>query len=198
VDLGLQLLDLGVGLVVALVVARLAQLGSRLALGLALGLLGGGDLGLDVGDRTPDDGPGERRHRGVHDLRALLGDLRQQGRAPDSEGLRDLAEGRVGVLGVGEVEQRADRQPGGAAEQDPEGPAQDADQQPDQPAGGRIREAGVADLVLDLDVAVLVSDDDGGLVEPDLPLRRELVQRGHRLEGAIVVGESHDDHVLGA
>src|SRR5215208_8106811 len=51
IELGLQLLDLGVRVCLALLDATLVQLPARLALGLPLGLLRRGDLALDVDGR---------------------------------------------------------------------------------------------------------------------------------------------------
>src|SRR5215216_2055066 len=49
--LGLQLLDLVLGVCLAVLEAGLTQLLAGLMLGLALGLLRGGDLAFDVGER---------------------------------------------------------------------------------------------------------------------------------------------------
>jgi hypothetical protein len=58
--------------------ASLVQLLASLVLGLPLRLLGRGDLLFDVDRRPPQDLATEARHRGVDDLGALLGDLRQE------------------------------------------------------------------------------------------------------------------------
>jgi hypothetical protein len=89
-------------------------------------------------------------------------------------GLRDLAEHRVGVVGVGHVVQRADEQPGRSSEEDAERPSEDPDEQADDPAARGAGEVVVADLILRLDVPVVAAGHDGRLDDLDLALGAEL------------------------
>jgi len=93
------------------------------------------------------------------------------------DALGDLAERRFGGVGVVEVVQRAQEQPGGPSEQDAQRAAEDPDQQADEASGRGAREAVVAGLVLQVDATVLVAGHDGGLREVDLPITVEIEPR---------------------
>ena len=131
-ELGLELGDLRVDLVLLLLVAGFAELLAGLLLGLALGILGRCDLRFDIEERPPKDGAVQVRHHGVDRLWARFGHVGEQGRRSDTDRLRELSEGGVGLIVVVEVEQRADQDSGHPAHKDPNRSAEDADQQPDE------------------------------------------------------------------
>ena len=180
---------------VALSCSRLGavELLAGFPLGRALGVLRRGDLRLDDGVGAARDGAAEIRHRRVDDLGALLVHHREQRGVADLDGARDLAERRVGLAGVVDVEQRADEEPVGPADEHAERSADDADQQADQASGGRARHRGRLDAVLRDDLAVLASGDDDRLEHVDAVLGIELLEQGQRLVGIAVVLEGDRD-----
>jgi hypothetical protein len=166
VELVLQLLDLGVRLFAMFLVARVAQLRARLLLGLALGLLRTSDLVLDFVDGASDDRAGETVHRRVEHVGALLDHLCQQGVVPDPDGLRDLAQGRVGGVRIVEVIQRAQQEPCRPSDQDAQRTAEDPDRQADDSPARGAGEAVTAGFILHLDATVGIAGNDRG-IEPE-------------------------------
>ena len=123
--------------------------------------------------------PASSRHGGFHDLWALLVDGCQQRTVAEADGGRDRGERGFGLGEVGEVEQRADEQPVGAADEDAEGAAEDPDQQADEAAAGRAGERGRLERSSRAP-AVLVTDHDDRLGHANAALRVELLQRAER------------------
>src|SRR4051794_15963982 len=80
-----------------------------------------------------------------------------------------------------DVEQRSDERPVRAAEEHPDRAADDADEQADRAAARGADVGVVADLGLHVDATVGVARDDGGVRDPDLVLRIELLEVGERL-----------------
>src|SRR5262249_26095218 len=103
---------------------------------------------------------------------------------------------RFGLVEVVDVEQRADQDAGCPAQQDADRASDDADDQADDAAGGGPRVADVADLVLDRDRAVVLSEHDRGALERHLALLVELPELGQRLVGVAVPGEIDREYVL--
>ena len=196
-DLRLEGLDLGMRRVAVVISLRAHQLLLRLAGGLALRLLDGGDLGLDLVDAASQHGAAERRHGGVDDLRARLGDDGQDGGPLGLDGLREPAQGGLDLLRLVEVEQRSHKEARRAADQHAHRPAEDADEQARQAAAGRADELRRADSVLDRDGAVRRALHGDGLVHLDLLLRVELLQLGERGVRVDVGVERDRDDVVG-
>jgi hypothetical protein len=117
---------------------------------------------------------------------------------PGLDRRRDLAQHGLALLDLAEVDQRADQQAVRASEEDAEGTAEDPHQDADEASAGRPRELVGADLVLDVDLAVLTADDDSGCLEAQPLLGVQLLQRGQRRVGVRVGVERHGDHVVRA
>ena len=159
------------------------------------------DLVFDFDGRPAHDLGTQPPHRGVDHVRALLDDLRQNRRPRRLNLLRDLAQYRLGRLGVIEIEERSHEQPVRAAEQHAKRPADDPDEQADHAAARGADVGVVPDVALDLDAAVEVACDDRSAGDRDLALRIELLEVRQRLVGVRVVvrvvAEGDDQHVVG-
>src|SRR4051794_1782675 len=196
VELGLQLLDLGLDLLLGLLAPLLAKPLTGFRRGRLLRVLCGGDLRLDLLEGTAQDGAAEWRHRSVDDFGGLFVQVGDEGSAAGSHGARDVAQRGLRVVGVVHVEQRADQETGGAADEHAERTAEDADEQADDPAGGGSLEVGVADVVLDVEATVFAAHDHCCAGELQLTLIVELLEQRQCLVCLGVVAEVDCDYVL--
>ena len=108
-----------------------------------------------------------------------------------------MLEHAVGLLVVFGVDDRSGQQAHGSAEQDAERTREDADQQPDRPAGQRGEAVVlVARLVAHVQRAVLGALDDPGVVQVDLAFGSELLEARKGLVGLAVFAEGGGNDVL--
>jgi hypothetical protein len=121
-----------VDLLLLLRLALLPQLLACLVLGLPARLLGSRELGLYLGGALAKDAPAQAGHRVVHDLVALLVDVRENGRLARLDVTDERAQDAVVALIGVEVDHAAREQTHRSAEKHPDGSCHDADQQADE------------------------------------------------------------------
>ena len=123
-----------------MLVACPEQLFASFPLRFALGLLRGCDLGVGLGYRSAQHSVADSRHGGIDHVGTLLEDHGQQLGAADLDRAGDRAERRVGLIHVGQVQQRADHESSRPADEHSERSADDPEQQADQTSAGRGRQ----------------------------------------------------------
>jgi hypothetical protein len=99
----------------------------------------GCDLGLDLGYRSAQRGAADSRHGGIEHFGLCSRTTAQQLDAADLDRTGDRAERRVGLIHVGQVQQRADQESGRPADEHSEQSADDPQQRADQTSAGRGR-----------------------------------------------------------
>ena len=195
--LRLELGDLRLDSCLVLVLALLDQALPRLLLSLPLGLLRGGDLGFHILHVPSKHRTRTRGHHRVDDfVVARLPQLCKERVVASTHGLRERCQDRVGVFFVVKVEQRADDDAGRPSDQDTERAAEDADQQPDDPAarGRNPSFFGPPRVLLDHTTAC-ITPHHRRLAKVDLLFGVELLQSCERRECLIVLVEIHSEHV---